>query len=141
MSTYAVEVPNDVQFDPQFRGFFEEFYAISDTPGAHEKYADQFTSDATVIMASKKVQGTSEIIEMRKGMWEKIASRKHAPRRIYPFGPGAHEVMLYGGVDFVMKDGKQASVDWAARAHLVKAEQAVKMDFYQVFLDTQNAAK
>lgn len=67
-------------------------------------------------------------------MWEKVASRKHQPLKIFPFGSSSDEVMLYGNVDYVLKDGKQASVPWAARAHLVKEGGAVKMDFYQVYL-------
>ena len=42
--------------------------------------------------------------------------------------------MLYGTVDYVLKDGAKKSVDWAARAHLVKNDEVVKMDFYQVYL-------
>jgi len=42
--------------------------------------------------------------------------------------------MLYGMVDYVLKDGSKKSVDWAARAHLVKYGGVVKMDFYQVYL-------
>jgi len=60
MSSYASEYP-DVDIDPAIKKFFEEFYAISDTPDAHEKYAQQFTEDATLIMASKKVKGSSGI--------------------------------------------------------------------------------
>lgn len=42
--------------------------------------------------------------------------------------------MLYGTVDYGLKDGKTASVDWAARARLEKEDEAVKMSFYQVYL-------
>lgn len=58
MDSYASEYP-DADVDPAFKRFFEEFYAISDTPHAHERYAQQFTEDATLIMASKKVKGSS----------------------------------------------------------------------------------
>lgn len=58
MDSYASEYP-DIGIDPTFKRFFEDFYAISDTPDAHEKYAQQFTEDATLIMASKKVKGSS----------------------------------------------------------------------------------
>lgn len=67
-------------------------------------------------------------------MWEKVSSRCHKPLKIFPFGPNGDEVMLYGTVDYGLKDGKNASVDWAARAHLVQEEGTVKMDFYQVYL-------
>jgi len=42
--------------------------------------------------------------------------------------------MLQGTVRYKLKTGEESSVDWAAYAHLVKAEGVVKMDFYQVYL-------
>lgn len=67
-------------------------------------------------------------------MWEKIVRRKHTALKVFPFGPDANEVMLYGTVQYGLKDGREATVDWAARAHLVKKDGAVMMDFYQVYL-------
>jgi len=75
-----------------------------------------------------------EILTLRRGMWEKVSSRQHKPLKIFPFGSSTDEVMIYGTVDYGLKDGRQASVDWAARAHLVKEDDAVKMDSYQVYL-------
>jgi hypothetical protein len=57
MSSYTSEYPSGSDFDSEYKSFFERFYETSDTPGAHEKYSKQFTQDATLIMASKKVQG------------------------------------------------------------------------------------
>lgn len=56
MSFYVSEYPN-VDFDPALKRFYEEFYSISDTPDAHENYVQQFTKDATLIMASKIAKG------------------------------------------------------------------------------------
>lgn len=42
--------------------------------------------------------------------------------------------MLFGTVEYGMKDGGSAAKDWGARAHLVKDGDDVKMDFYQVYL-------
>lgn len=42
--------------------------------------------------------------------------------------------MLYGTVRYGLKAGGESGVDWAARAHLVKDGERVKMDFYQVYL-------
>lgn len=67
-------------------------------------------------------------------MWEKVASRSHKPLKIFPFGQNADDVMLYGTVQYTFKAGGEASVDWAARAHLVKDGGDVKLDFYQVYL-------
>jgi hypothetical protein len=55
MSNYMSETQLDL--DPDFKSFFQDFYATSDTPDAHEHYAKHFTDDATMILASKKVQG------------------------------------------------------------------------------------
>ena len=48
-----------VSFCQEYKEFFSNFYKISDTPDAHDLYSQQFTSDATLIMASKKAEGTS----------------------------------------------------------------------------------
>ena len=57
MSAYTSEYP-PVEFDSAYKEFFEEFYATSDTPDAHEKYVENFTKNATLVMASKKAQGS-----------------------------------------------------------------------------------
>ncbi len=49
---------------------------------------------------------------IRKGLWEKVASRKHTPAKIFPFGSGSDEVMLHGIVAFTLKDGKKATVSF-----------------------------
>ena len=59
--SYTSSYP-DLGIDRDYNRYFESFYEISDTPDAHEKYADQFTPDATLIMASKKVEGHSGMI-------------------------------------------------------------------------------
>lgn len=79
-------------------------------------------------------QQQPEILQIRIGMWEKVAKRSHKPAKIFPFGAGSDEVMLFGTVDYELKDGKKASVDWAARAHFAQEDGALKMDFYQVYL-------
>lgn len=61
MPSYASEYPSGGSFDEAYKQFFERFYEISDTPEAHEEYSRQFTSGATVIMASKKVEGTDGV--------------------------------------------------------------------------------
>ena len=55
---------------------------------------------------------------MRKGMWEKVAKRSHYPKKIFAFGPGSDEVMLFGTVDYELKDGKKTTLQWSARAQL-----------------------
>ncbi|GIZ40085.1 hypothetical protein CKM354_000343900 [Cercospora kikuchii] len=136
MSQYSTSVPADGTVKPEIRSFFENFYAISDTPDGHERYADQFTNDGVLIMASNKVQGRDSIIKMRHGMWEKVAKRSHKPAQLYAFGSGSDDIMLYGAVDYTLKDGRGTTVDWSARAHFSQVGGELKMDFYQVYLDT-----
>ena len=56
MTHYTSEYPN-FEVDAGIKKFFENFYIISDTPDAHETYAEQFTKDGTLILASKEVKG------------------------------------------------------------------------------------
>lgn len=67
-------------------------------------------------------------------MWAAVQSRLHDPIKIFPFGSNASEVMLHGTVQFVLKDGRKATVPWAARAELVKEGSEYQMSFYQVFM-------
>jgi len=141
--SYASSYPSTT-FNPAFVQFFESFYKITDTPDAHSTYVDQFTSDATLIMASKSCKGSAEILALRKALWERVASRKHTAIKVFPFGDGADEVMIYGSVVYEMKEGgAEVSLEWAARANLVEENGVVKMSFYQVYLDTaaQNPRK
>ncbi|KAK7184972.1 hypothetical protein DPSP01_002800 [Paraphaeosphaeria sporulosa] len=140
MSSYTSEYPS-IPFEPAFKKFFEDFYATSDNPDAHDAYVQFFTKDAALIMASKKAQGSEEILALRKGLWDKVASRVHNPIKIFPYGPNSNEVMLHGTVKYGLKAGGESSLDWAAYARLVKEEEKVKMEFYQVYLDTGAQAK
>ncbi|KAI7544117.1 hypothetical protein KC331_g6995 [Hortaea werneckii] len=141
MSQYQAQVPKGDLVKPEIHKYFESFYTISDTPDIHQEYSEQFTQNAKLIMASKEAQGRNEILQIRIGMWEKVAKRSHKPVKIFPFGAGSDEVMLFGTVDYELKDGKKASVDWAARAHFAQEDGALKMDFYQVYLDTAAMSK
>jgi len=140
--SYSSQYPPGIQVDDGIKQYFEEFYKTSDTPDAHEKYADSFTEDATLVMASKKAVGRDEILQTRKGMWVAVAKRLHSPAQIFPFGSNSNEVMIYGTVAYTLKDERKVNVEWAARANLVKEGGAWKMEYYQVYLDTaamQNA--
>lgn len=76
---------------------------------------------------------------MRKGMWEKVAKRSHKPSKIYSFGAESDEVMLYGTVDYELKDGRKTTVEWSARSHFAQEDGSLKMDFYQVYLVSYRA--
>jgi hypothetical protein len=60
MANYMSETQLDL--DPDFKSFFQDFYATSDTPAAHEHYVKYFTDDATLIMASRKAQGSEGLL-------------------------------------------------------------------------------
>jgi len=54
---YQFTFPTIPEVPGSLRKFFERFNQISDTPKAHEEYADAFTKDAVLMMASAKVKG------------------------------------------------------------------------------------
>ncbi|KAL4922707.1 hypothetical protein BDW62DRAFT_1701 [Aspergillus aurantiobrunneus] len=112
--------------------FMKTFYSISDTESQHDAYVDSFTKDATLIMGPKTAKGADEIRALRHGLWTHVASRKHAPTRIY-FG-GENELMLYGTVKYVLRADPtgEVQIPWAGR--VVFGDEG-KMKFYQVYLD------
>lgn len=61
MAQYEASVPEDGSLKSGIASFFKAFYAISDTADAHEQYADYFTRDAKLIMASKETSGRQGI--------------------------------------------------------------------------------
>ncbi|KAF2721193.1 hypothetical protein K431DRAFT_346493 [Polychaeton citri CBS 116435] len=135
MSQYHATASPEV--NPEIVSFFEAFYRTSDTPDAHELYADHLTSNAKLIMGSKTATGRPEILQMRLAMWDKVSSRSHKPTRVFPAGKDSEEVMLHGTVDYGFKDGKTLEgVEWAARAVFGEESGVRKMVFYQVYLDS-----
>lgn len=141
MSTYKGETAPAVS--SQVASFYEKFYAVSDNsdPSTHTQYADAFTKDATFIMGPKKVAGYDDILELRKGLWSgPVVKRLHTLERIYSFGDDGKDVMLYGNVQYGLKNGKDCTVDWAGRAKLVEEGGDLKMKFYQVYLDSSVVA-
>jgi len=74
-----------------------------------------------------------EIMAARRGMWTNVAKRLHKPLKIFPSGPDASELMLYGRVAYELHDGRKTEIDWAAHAQLVR-EEAWKFGLYQVYL-------
>ncbi|CAD6579875.1 MAG: hypothetical protein ASARMPRED_009282 [Alectoria sarmentosa] len=147
MDQYQSSYPTVPQVPSSLRQFFETFYRISDTPEAHDKYVGCFTKDAVIIMASAKVEGSDGVLSLRHKMWSAVSSRSHHPTKIFPFAPVSEseaEVMLYGTVEYGLKEGGSDGKDWAARALLVNSgsEGEVgglggwRLKFYQVYLDT-----
>lgn len=54
----------------------------------------------------------AEILTIRKGLWTAVSSRQHTIIKIFPFGSGSNELMLYGTVAYTLKDGKKADVSF-----------------------------
>ncbi|PQE18669.1 fungal specific transcription protein [Rutstroemia sp. NJR-2017a BVV2] len=109
--TYSSTYPQAIKPETGIKEFFEKFYEISDTRDRHEDYAACFTEDATLFMGVKESRGFEEaagkafekraklMILTGKGMWEKVEKRLHTIKKVFPFGDGAKEVMLYGTVE------------------------------------------
>lgn len=53
-------------------------------------------------------------------MWALVASRLHTVHKIFPFGSGSDQVMLYGEVAYALKDGRKVTVSFPLPA--VKGE-------------------
>ena len=139
MSTYKGSLPKQIKPLSGLPEFFERFYEVSDTnsESAHEEYARSLTKDATLIMGIKEAKGYENILEFRKGLWTgPVKTRLHTLEKIFPFGDQSDEVMLYGRVDYVLKNGKDVTVNWAGRALMVQEEGGggLKMKFYQVYM-------
>jgi hypothetical protein len=132
--SYSASYPPNLSVDPGIVSFFEKFYEISDTPPAHEDYADSFADDATFQVGIKQVKGKADILKMRQGMWEVVTSRKHTIYKVFPYGEKATEFMLYGKVQYGFKDGRETSVEWAARAEMTNDGGKWRFRFYQVYL-------
>ncbi|KAJ9157779.1 hypothetical protein NKR23_g233 [Pleurostoma richardsiae] len=135
-------LPQGWSVDSDIIQFFIDFYKISDSPTAHDTYTGMFTGDATFKLASSTSIGREDILAKRRSMWSTVSSREHTVVKIFPFGPNAHEFMLYGGVKYTFETGQKAEKDWAARADLAKGPDGKwRMKYYQVYLDTGANAK
>lgn len=132
--SYSFSTPPSTTLDPGIVKFLENFYKVSDTPSAHDAYADSFADDATFQIGIKQVKGKPDILTMRKGMWDAVTSRLHTVYKVFPYGEGATELMLYGRVQYGMKDGREVGLDWAGRAEMVQDKGEWKFLFYQVYL-------
>ncbi|RMZ87468.1 hypothetical protein DV736_g5305, partial [Chaetothyriales sp. CBS 134916] len=143
-STYTVQPPSAPRMDPRIIPFFESFYATSDDPSeaAHNAYVEHLTATATLIMGSRRADGSAQILALRKGLWAAngaVVSRKHSVGQVYPFGADSLDVVLYGVVDYGLRNGKTGvRVDWAARAVFDEDEtdkKKLRMKFYQEKFD------
>lgn len=119
--------------------FLTEFYKCSDTkPALPDPYLDFFTSDATVIMGPNKVDGSSEITEMRKKMWLSVTKRHHVFNDVAPLSET--ELLVTGTVEYDLINGKTLTTPWAGKIVFEAGEKRL-MKFYQVYLDTYAMVK
>ncbi|KAI8634741.1 hypothetical protein F5Y19DRAFT_409872 [Xylariaceae sp. FL1651] len=147
MTDYTPLYPTNAVIEERVKQFISAFYAVSDDVSKNNEWVDYFTSDAILIIGGMTARGTQEIHELRKGMWEKIKSRKHKPDKVFPasFEPAAahqpepewsFEYMLSGSLDLQMKTGEKAVAQWAGRAVLRETDGRLRYAFYQVYLHT-----
>lgn len=83
---------------PEIKAFFERFYAISDTPDDHEKYADMFTENAKLIMASNAVEGRDGKQACHHSVKHKLIHFSNYPDAIRHVGEGCQEIACSAAV-------------------------------------------
>ncbi|KAK0389120.1 hypothetical protein NLU13_2695 [Sarocladium strictum] len=127
--------PHRDDLDPDIRTFITNFYRASDMPNSNELWVSYFTQDAQVTMGNDQGQGVQEIRALRARMWDGVQSRKHTVSKVFPArfqhlsstsgGQGGggmkeeeaeHELMLFGEVQRVLKDGSEVRIPWATHA-------------------------
>ncbi|KAK9465446.1 hypothetical protein V1512DRAFT_265930 [Lipomyces arxii] len=131
----------DEYVDDKIKNFFANFFIVSDTPTAHDKYTAQYDENATFIVGSNIATGAAEILEMRKGMWNNVAKRHHELIQVFPFQPSFAEVgeyALYGTVEYTFFDDSVSKIDWMSRMMLARGvdDEQPKITFYQVYANT-----
>lgn len=85
-------------------------------------------------MVLQKLSFSIYILAIRKAGWEGVARKVHKVDKIFPFGPDSLEFLLYGSVEYFYNDGKFALSEWAGRVCLVKVEEDLKIEYYQVYM-------
>lgn len=81
-------------------------------------------------MGNPATRLTLEIVMCRQGGWAAVSSRHHVLGGVYPKSDDS-ELMLYGTVEYGLKNGRRVKAEWAAR--MIMAEG--KISFYQVYVD------
>lgn len=76
---------------------------------------------------------TLGILGWRQKGWEAVSARRHICQGVFA-GKASNEVMMFGTVDYDMKDGTSKNgIEWAA--HLVTdGQDDPKIKFYQVYI-------
>ncbi|KAK7954278.1 hypothetical protein PG988_014972 [Apiospora saccharicola] len=117
---------------------FTNFFKLSDDPNRNEEWVECFCPDATVVMGEAEAQGTEKIRQLRDGMWETVASRKHTlysfsgGMDINPVEKGERLFMLTGQVDYGLKTGETKAARWSAHGKLKEDADRVRFLYYKV---------
>jgi hypothetical protein len=117
--------------------FIKDFYAASDVgPAGHDDYVNYYTPDCTLIMGANEFKSQSGVRQFREAGWEKVSTRKHIVDGVFPSSEKPdQQVMLYGTVDYGMKDGtEKKGIEWAALMNLAKVDGSYKLAKYQVWI-------
>lgn len=121
---------------PAVSTFVTELYRASDHgPSGHEAYVALYAPDATLVMGPTTYEGQAGIRKFRETAWEKVATRKHTCKGIFPSPSNPDELMVYGVLDYGFKDGsKKEGIEWAGRLVLDQSGASPKIKFYQVYM-------
>lgn len=74
------------------------------------------------------------ILAIRGAGWKGVTGKLHKVEKIFPFGPDSREFLLYGSVKYLYDDARSGFSEWAGRVCLVEVEEELKIDFYQVYM-------
>lgn len=110
-------------------------------------------------MGTRSATGHDAILALRQANWAgPVKSRRHVVERVYPFGTSvssgdadgeegkkgddALEVFLNGTVEYGLKNGRDVTIEWAAKAVFVEVSvdggedkaSGLRFKFYQVYL-------
>ena len=127
------------QVSPALQKFVDGFYAASDVgPSGHQAYVDYYAPDTDLVMGPNQFKGREGVMKFREAGWEKVATRKHVCKQVFPNPEKPEqEFMLYGTVSYGNKDGTSLDgVEWAARMVLDKPVSAndAKIQQYRVYI-------
>lgn len=128
--------------NPAVAKFVAALYAASDIgPAGHQAYVDLYLPDATLIMGPAIYTGHEGVQTFRKAGWEKVSSRRHVCKGIFPsLTRPSTELMTYGTVDYGFKDGSvKEGIEWAARLVLAYVQGQPRIAFYQVYMVSKRA--
>lgn len=126
---------------PAIAKFVERFYQVSDTPGVHEQYADDFfiNNEDRLSFQIGPMQPTNKrdgIVAWRQKGWEGVTRRKHVVNGVFISPKWENEIMLDGKVE-MDKNGSTLKFNWAGRMVFDQeslVEGSPKIETYKVWL-------